>query len=86
MEGEKPNDLLQRLFEMWPTQLTPSYRPHAHGSPEATAEFNLRYLKELYPIHQQRSLRKAKISGVVVQTVFFLGKKVQITQFATSLR
>ena len=46
MAGEKPNDLLRRLYEMWPAQLTDSYRPHVEPSPLATAESNLRYVRE----------------------------------------
>ena len=87
LDGEKPNDLLRRLFEMWRVQLTPSYRPYVCVSPEATAEYNLRRLKDLYPLHQRaRSLRRVKASGVVVETLFYLGRKVQLTQFTPSLR
>ncbi|KAL8600716.1 hypothetical protein ACOMHN_057305 [Nucella lapillus] len=63
--GEKPNELLQRLYNLWPTQLTASYRPNAVGNPEATADFNLRYIRELYP--RRRGLRrKAKAAAFIL--------------------
>ena len=49
LPGERPNDLLVRLFALLPAQLTASYRPHVAPNPEATADFNLRYVKDQYP-------------------------------------
>ena len=86
LDGEKPNDLLQRLYELWRIQLTPSYRPHVYGNPEATAEHNLECVKS---IQRSRLQKKGKQmpSAMVLQAVVYM-KKVQISRpliFATAL-
>ncbi|KAL8581375.1 hypothetical protein ACOMHN_004260 [Nucella lapillus] len=81
MEGEKPHDLLQRLYEMWPAQLSQSYLPSARANPEATVEFNFRFLRKLHPpvvSKAEPNLQRVKAAGVVVETVFHLGKKMHL--------
>ncbi|XP_076462104.1 uncharacterized protein LOC143294613 [Babylonia areolata] len=74
--GEKPNELLQRLYSLWPSQLTGSYRPHATGNPEATAEMNLRYVRELYPLRRKGMMhRKGKAVGMVVGAIDHMNKQ-----------
>ena len=78
LEGEKPNDLLQRLYELWRIQLSPSYRPHVCGNPEATAEYNLRSLRDLYPQDPHTPNWTKRVAQVMV-----FCRKVQIIQFAS---
>ena len=78
LDGEKPSDLLQRLYELWRIQLSPSYRPHVCGNPEATAEYNLRSLRDLYPQEPRTPNWMKRVAQV---TVFC--RKVQIIQFAS---
>lgn len=65
-------EYLMQLYSIWPTQLTKSYRPHAKINPQATADNNLRTLKELYPSHT--NLVKVRAAGVVIETVQHMGK------------
>ena len=86
LEGEKPNDLLQRLYELWRIQLTPSYRPHVYGNPEATAEHNLECVKSIQRSHLQKK-GKQLAGAMVLQAIVYM-KKVKISRsliFATAL-
>ena len=79
LKGESPNDLLLRLFDLWPSQLAPSYRPYVQPNPEHTVEHNLRYVRELYPcvLWKRRNLRnRLKAAEMAVETLYHLGKKV----------
>lgn len=78
LDGEKPNDMLQRLYELWRIQLSPSYRPHVCGNPEATAEYNLRSLRDLYPQDPHTPNWTKRVAQVMV-----FCRKVQIIQFAS---
>ena len=71
LAGEKPNDLLRRLLQLWPTS---SYRPSARVKPEATAEYNMRILKA-----RQRPRFKVTLSTVVAVDAS-LTKKAQMAR------
>ena len=72
LAGEKPNDLLRRLLQLWPTS---SYRPSARVKPEATAEYNMRILKV-----RQRPRFKVRVSTVVAVDTASLTKKAQMAR------
>ena len=71
LAGEKPNDLLRRLLQLWPTS---SYRPSTRVKPEATAEYNMRILKA-----RQRPRFKVRVSTVVAVDAS-LTKKAQMAR------
>ena len=101
MAGEKPNDLLRRLYEMWPAQLTDSYRPHVEPSHLVTAESNLRCIRERQAEQKRqqeedRGVKRITFRGSVckvtaahklMNSVFYnMGKKVQITHVLSRCR
>ena len=69
--GQKPNDMLQILYKLWPMDKTRSYRPDAvPPKRQRSAKQNLALLRKW-----GRSKKKTKVAGITVEASVLLSKR-----------